>query len=275
MKKYIMLSALLISLILSVQAQENTEDFEVNGGGIKFSASILFGNGSFMTEGLEVPSSPGSTYWTVSGIAPQANVISANSNNVTNMTGGEARIFFGDALAVKINGGFILSDTPARDNVPATIDPSSPNVTWIPNYEAVVADNRIDANVTIGAEYHFPTKKKLSPYAGVALPFYYARWSKYDPTAEVYTDASTGGVTVTITDVTTRHVEMIGLGGQIYAGADYFVSESLFLGLEIKPFSFIYAYSTKYPAAGLETLQADTYTYGAFTQPLFKVGFMF
>ncbi len=47
------------------------------------------------------------------------------------------------------------------------------------------------------------------------------------------------------------------------------------MGFEIKPFSFIYAYKAEYPAPGLPVAKTDSYAYGIFSQPLFKIGFVF
>ncbi len=261
---------LMFSFLSGIIAQE--DDMSTSGGGLSFSFSgaILFGNGNYLKDGLYIPSAPGNNaYWSVPGSAPSANVMNANYNNVANMVGGEARMFLNDNMAVRLNGGLIFSNTPARDNVPGIIDPDAPNVTWIPNYEAVTADNRFDANINPGFEYHFPMGD-LSPFVGVSVPVYYARWSQYNPTYTVDSEAN-----VVVTDIDTRHVELIGFGGQIVAGADYYFNDNLFLGAEIKPFSYLYAYNVKLPAPGLESLKADTYTLGLFVQPFVKLGFKF
>ena len=267
MKKYLMLSAILFCFMMgSTYAQEDAS----SGGSmdLTFTAALLFGNGNFMDGGLDIPSSP-TTYWNIEGTAPYANTVSANSNYIINMAGVEARVFINDEMAVRLTGGAIIRNTPARDNVPGVIDPSAPNVTWIPDYAAVTADNRFDANIIPAFEYHLGKSNNLAPYAGIGVPIHYARWSQYNPSYDV---SSTGDIT--ITDVDTRHVEMLGFGVQLIAGVDYFLKDNFYIGLEIKPFSYLYAYNTKFPAPGLESLQADTHTYGFFTQPFFKIGFM-
>ncbi len=275
MKKYLMLGAFLLCLAGGVLAQEDPEEEAyVGGGSLKFSGAILFGNSNFLTSGLTIPGSPGSTYWNVSGQAPYANTVS-NNNAITNMIGAEARVFVTDDIAIRLNGGAVVRNTPARDNVPATIDPNSPNVTWIPNYNAVIGDNRFDANFNIGGEYHLVKKGKLSGYVGASIPFNYARWSQYNPTVVVNSNNGVAPATVTITDVATRHVEMVGFGFQLLAGADYNFTNGFYMGLEIKPFSYLYAFNRKFPAPGLPSLGADTHTYGYFVQPMFKMGFMF
>ena len=50
----------------------------------------------------------------------------------------------------------------------------------------MVADERVDVNVTVGTQYVLKTgSKKLFPYVGVSVPYNYARRSLYDPTITV------------------------------------------------------------------------------------------
>lgn len=278
----------------------------------KFSGAILFGRGIYLGDPI-VPTSPvsnsatlqnlpldwiadaienddkipktllnGLSDWTVSGEAP--NVVGISSQNeITNMVGAEFRYFISDKVALKFNGSGIFKNTPAQENVtgvtPATsgaLEPASPSAGWIPNYAATVLDNSLNVNVSLGAEYHFASANKLSPYVGLMVPFCYGRRSVYDPTVTVdMTKSLDDPSAVKITDVGNRHIEQIGFGGQFILGADYDLSESLFIGLEIKPVSYLYAYNVKYPAPGLETRKADTHAFGFFTQPVFKIGFRF
>jgi outer membrane protein W len=246
----------------------------------RFSGAILFGNGIYLAEPA-VPSSPGATDWTISGEAPYASGISSD-NQLTNMIGAEFRYFVTNKIALKLNGSGIIRNTPAADNVtgvtPATsgaVSPSTPSSGWIPNYEATVMNNSLNINVSVGGEYHIATTAKLSPYIAVMIPFCYGRSSQYNPTATVDVSKGTLDSAVTIADVGNRHIETIGFGGQLVFGADYNLTESLFIGLEIKPVSYLYAYNTKYPGPGLETRSAETNTFGFFTQPIFKLGVRF
>lgn len=250
------------------------------GSSKKFSGAILFGRNVYLSDPI-LPTSPGATDWTVSGEAPYASGIST-INDLTNMIGAEFRIFVSEKVALKFNGSGIFRNTPAVENVqgvtPTTsgaVDPASPSAGWIPNYAATVMDNSFNANISIGGEYHFKSVPKLSPYIGIMIPVCYGRRSQYDPTATVDVNQPTLNNAVKITDVGVRHIEQIGFGGQLVFGADYNLSESLFIGFEIKPLCYIYAYNVKYPAPGLETRSADTHTLGIFSQPVIKLGVRF
>jgi len=274
--KYKQLQLLTLCTLLGV----GTLYAQSEGSSKKFSMAILFGNGIYLAEPA-VPVSPGTTDWTVAGEAPNASGISAN-NPLTNMIGAEFRYFVTNGFAIKFNGSGIFRNTPAVENVtgvtPATsgaVDPASPSAGWIPNYASTVMDNSLNVNVSLGGEFHIATGSKVSPYVAIMVPFCYGRRSLYDPTVTVDVTKSTIDAAVKITDVGTRHIETIGFGGQLVFGADYNFTESLYISLEIKPVSYLYAYNTKFPAPGLETRSADTHTYGFFTQPVFKIGVRF
>jgi outer membrane protein W len=262
--------ALLLAVVLGVNAQDASTSSDApkympEAG--DFSGAILFGRGAYFTGGLFAPGSPSSGSWTVPGTAPSNNIIDGNSNDITNMVGGEARYFVTSMIAVKLSGGAILRNTPAVDNLPGIIDSNSPNAAWIPAYQATAAENSSDININIGGEYHFATKyDRLSPWAGLNLPIYYGRRSAYDPTID---DAGN------VTDVGLRHTELVGFGVQAAAGVDYYLMEGFYIGFEFKPISFVAAKTTKLPAPGLEGRDAGNTTLSFFSQPFFKIGFRF
>lgn len=271
MKKYIIISALLIGLLPIALAQSETTSFGPAKG--DFSGAVLFGRGSFLVTGLDVPSAPGNnTNWTVSGSAPYLNAVEAGTNDLSNMLGVEGKYYLSNKLALKISGGAIYRGTPSRANLPGIIDPASPNAAWIPFYNAVIQDERLDVNLNLGADYIFPSKKfdRIFPFVGFNIPLMYGRRSVFDPTITFDSDGS-----FVITDVGVRHAEIIGFGLQSTAGIDYYLAKGLFMGFEFKPISYIYAYNRKIPAPGLEVLEADTHTWSFFSQIYFKLGFNF
>ena len=288
MKKYLILFIAFFGVVISSKSQEvTTEDVVITEDVVTnrektssgflpekgdISVALQLGRGNFFDGGLTVPRSPGNNYWVVPGNAPTANVVDDNHNSIVNMVGVEGRYFLNEGLALRLSGGAIIRDTPARDAVPGFIDPDADNVTWIPDYNVVIMNNELKANLVLGVEKHFTSKfERISPYVGILSPMYYSRHSQYDPT--VVTDDVTGEVT--ITDVSVRHVEIFAFGGQVVGGIDYYLAKGFYIGFEIKPFSYIYSISAKYPATGIAPLEADTHTYSFFTQPFFKLGFRF
>lgn len=239
-----------------------------------FTGAILFGRGNYFTNssGLTVPSVPNFN-WAV--LDPQLfnNTVDATSNDATNIVGAEGRYFLSDKLALKLSGGAIFRNTPGRVNTPSVIDNTTSNAAWIPAYRAIIADNRSDLNINIGAEKHFATKyNRMSPYVGVTIPLYYARRSLYDPTID---DTKLPSDPLYIVDVGVRHSEILGFGLQTVAGVDYYLAEGVYFGVELKPISYVYAYSKQRPAPGLPLEKSDNATLSFFSQTFLKIGFKF
>ncbi len=227
-----------------------------------YTAAIIFGRGAYSNTGLAAPASFGATGTPVNGSAPFANDINSNDNSIINMVGAEGRYYVSDKIALTLSGGTILRNTPEHLSIPAV---TTGGKTIIPGYKSVVADERIDINLTLGGQWTFNTgSKRMFPYLGIALPFNYARRSLYDPTVDSNN---------VITDLGARHVEITSFGIQAVAGVDYYLSEDVFIGFRIKPASFNYAFSDKIPGPGLPSLDSDTYTTSFFVQPSFSVGF--
>ena len=277
MKKIIALSIILLGS-LAVNAQSTDQDDMTNKYDTQkgdFSAAVLFGRGNFFSSNLGTPPAPPQQgEWTVPGDAPRADFISANDNSASNIIGIEGRYFLESNIALKASFGAIIRDTPSRVNVESQSDDLSGDVNnqvLIPNYAAVKENNQVDLNLNIGGEYHFDSRfERVSPYGGLTVPFYYARRSMYNPSI---TSALDG--TPQVADIGNRHTELIGTGAQLVAGLDFELLEGLYIGIETKPVSYIYSYSTKSPGPGLENLESDSHTFSFFVQNFLKLGFRF
>jgi len=286
MKKYTILAWMLLVSLGCVYAQDTstttttTTTTGSSSGDASYapaagdiSAAIIFGRGNFLNGGLSVTPVASST-WTVPGTAPYNNTVDANSNDITNMIGAEVRYFLMDNIALKLSGGAIFRNTPSQINSPGSIDPTASNATWIPAIQATPADNRSDVNINLGGEYHFTSKyNRLFPWAGLTIPFYYARQSVYDPTILYTPDGSSSDIDVY--DVGLRSSEIVGFGAQVAGGVDYYLMEGFYFGFEIKPVSFVYAAQIKSPGPGLPAGKSDNTTFSFFSQPFLKVGFRF
>lgn len=272
MKKIITFSMILFGS-LSLCGQTTIKDDEINytpqQGDISF--AVLFGRGNFFASNLMAPAAAEKD-WTVAGTAPYADFVSANENSASNMVGVEVRYFLSSNIALKISGGAILRDTPSRMNIESSTNfAEENNQVWVPHYASVNSDEQMDANVNLGGAYHFGSRyERVSPYAGISVPFYYARRSAYNPS--ITTDANGEPV---MADIGYRHLEMIGLGAQVVAGVDFQLLQGLYIGAETKPASYVYAYSTKSPGPGLEHLRADSHTFSFLAQSYLKLGFRF
>ncbi|MEQ9167112.1 MAG: BT1926 family outer membrane beta-barrel protein [Fulvivirga sp.] len=278
MKKYILYTLMFLCSVSVALAQDDDQLGSEQGSGDTgyapaagdLSGAILFGRGLFLD--FQLTNVPGSfsTGGTVGfpGQSPTAYRIVSDINSASNMVGGEARYFITNRIAVKLGGAAIFRNTPDQPNAPSPITAPGSTQT-IPDYAAVEARNEAYMTVNLGGEYHFSSKyDRLFPYVGANFPFHYGRYTVYDPTIS-------GGNSPVITDYGDRSAEILGFGVQAAAGVDYYLMEGFFFGFEIKPISFIYAYSTQLPGPGLEERQAETTTLSFFTQPFLKVGFRF
>lgn len=268
MKKYLILCFILVVSLTSVNAQDKdseghqckvdscdvAETFAPHKG--DFTAAMVFGRGAYLNAGLVLPSSSN-----VDGTPAYDNGVAANDNSITNMVGVEGRFYITNRFAVTLMGGAIIRNTPSVYGTAPVYNAAGDVL--IPGYATVVADEKIDAHVSIGGQWLFNTKNnKLFPYLGFALPYDYARRSVLDPTIS---DSGFPG--------TPKHVEIVAFGVQATAGIDYYIAKDFYLGFDVKPISYTYAVNIKTPAPGLQDLQAETNTVSFFAQFGFKVGF--
>lgn len=281
MKKIILLAMLLSASVLVVSAQDDgkmDEGYAPKAGDFTF--SMLYGRSNIMNQGLTVPTAPGSnSNWSVGNNSPYANQISLTDNSFVNMIGVETRYYVSDRIATTLSGAVRMDYTPGQVNIPGVISPGSPNASWIPALASIPEQNSTLLNVNIGAQYLFNTKvSRVFPYLGLTVPFYYAQQSQYDPAINdvaLTTGGNNAATSGLVVDLGTRTGEIFGFGVQIAGGIDYYLMDGFYFGFEIRPASWVYAYSASKAGPGLELQQSNTNTFSFFTQPFMKLGFKF
>ena len=275
MKKYTLLFGFLFCLVSLAWAQDDGELDE--GYGPKagdVTVEMQFGRANILTEGLMLPGAPGNAggNWRVAANSPFAEMIDLDGNQWSNMVGVKGRYYVSDNIATVLAGALRMDFTPGQTNVPGFIGGNS-NAGWIPAYAAIPEQSSTLMTAVIGGEYTFNTEiRRVFPYLGVHVPFYYARNSEFDPTVNDGANVQDPNL---IVDLGTRTAEVFGFGAQIVGGVDFYAMEGLYFGFEIRPVSYIYAYSASKPGPGLELQQSNTNTYSFFTQPFLKFGFKF
>ncbi len=245
----------------------------------KITVSVIFGNNN-MIQGLVAPGS------VVAGGAygpnePRLQNVIVNNAAAVNMAGIKARAFLNDNIAVSLLGGINVFRNPSREFIQGYNRSRVGNAGVIPSIRELEQKTDMHLNLAIGGEYHF-RKGNMSPYIGISLPFYAGRNTAYNPKFEVVqvpdptpSLPNRTKADIRITDVGIRVAEMIGFGAQLVSGIDYYLKDDLYIGFEIKPFSFAYAFTSAYPAPGLPSAKSEAYGFGVFSQPLFKFGFVF
>lgn len=261
MKKYIILTFLILAS-LGINAQENDNSNEKENKTYKpakkdFTVSINLGRGSYLTTGLDIMQG------NAVSSSPSFSTVDGNNNNLTNMIGAEGRFFINNKWALSLSGGLVFSNTPATIGIPAVIDANG--VTIIPAYNSVVSDSRMDLNYALGALYFFENdNKRLAPYLGFLIPAHHSTRSMYDPSI----NAATGAVSLGA-----MHVEVNGIGLQAVAGVDYFITESIYFGISIKPISYMHISNARYPGPGLYSTKIRSNSVASFVQPVVSIGF--
>ena len=267
MKKLLLITLLFSASFVAVaqeETQEETQEEVQENNNYRpkkgsYTVSILMGRGNHINEG--------STYigssFAVSGQAPSVNTISTNDNSVVNMAGVEGKYFIEDKMAISLTGAFTFRSTPSAVNIPSVTDASG--VTVMPGYNSVIGEDRYDAHLAVGLQWYLKLKSpKLIPYVGFSLPFDYARTSTFDPTVNLNGNTVPLGL---------KHIELFGIGVQGVAGLDYYLSEDLFIGFDVKPLSYNYVMNSKKPQAGAIGRRAKNSTLSFFGQYFFKIGF--
>ena len=265
MKKNIILSFIFfVSLsLVSVYGQDTnqSEGSDANPYGPKkgdFTMELLFGRGAY----LAVPYNAAVGSGGMVNHEPPSALVEGNHNDSGNMVGIELGYYIGNRWALTLSGGTILSNTPSQLAIPAAGN--------LPRYGAVVANEYMSVNVTVGTQYLFKTNsRKLFPYIGVAVPYNYARRSTYNPTVLDWQG------NVDIVNLGTGHAEVNSIGIQAVAGVDYYFTDEIFVGARIVPMAFNYAFKSQLPGPGLPVLESDNSNASFFVQPSISLGFNF
>lgn len=205
---------------------------------------------------------------------PYATTVSSNDNSLVNMVGVEAKYFVTGQIAVRLNGMGIIDLTPGQDQVPGLIlsdeklQAAGIDDVVLPSYSAIESKTTHRFVGNIGVDYYFTVNSpRVCPYLGVMGSFNYGRTQYYamddDPTTP-------SGI-----ELSPRFFETYGLGGSLTGGVDYYVADGMFIGLEIKAFSYLYSVNKMMPMAGVEAYDADNSNIGFLTNPMLKIGFKF
>lgn len=215
--------------------------------------------------------------------APSATTVSSSDNSIVNMIGVEAKYFVTGQIAVRFSGMGMIDLTPAQDAVPGLnlydlfqddkqiiqeFKDAGVNDVVLPSYREIESNTTHRFVANIGGDYYFSVgSPRVFPYAGAMASFNYGRRQFYAPDSDPNTAA---GV-----ELSSRFFETYGFGGSAVGGVDYYVAEGMFIGFEIKAFSYLYSVNKMMPIAGVETYDADNHSIGILSNPMFKIGFKF
>lgn len=205
-----------------------------------------------------------------------ANITNPNSNSYNNhyrfnIIGVEFKYFITNQIALNLAGSGALTTNPSRDFVTGVeADENATPGTYFPSYRMMEGQTTGQFHIDLGADYYFTTKvNRVFPYLGVQLNTIYGQTRITDGYRGLNNDNE---VISTFPD---RHGEFYGLGASINGGIDYFLAEGLFIGLNIKPVSYMYVEKRIFHQEGLNAQDAASYNLKFFTNPVVKLGFKF
>jgi hypothetical protein len=174
----------------------------------------------------------------------------------------EGRWFFIDKWALKLTGGFALSYNPGYDEIPGVQLGEEFELGDVPSYTTVLTKDDIQYSVGLGADRYFTTKSdRIFLRVGGEVGFAYARTSVKDKDGELYLGASIG--------------EAYAFRVAPVAGLDFFFTQQLFVGIDIRPVAYQYSVYSERPQVGLRSLSSDNHSFSFISQPAIKFGFRF
>jgi len=256
-------------LSLSSFAQEEERSSNILPKKGDFLGSLLLGKGQFPT----VYSAPNSNTTNLSASTPSTFVTSDNDNSFVNMIGAEGRYFVTNDIAIKLSAGFLTTNTPGREQIEGVVNDTSSDgnvdTVIVPEINAVEANTTTQLRVEVGGEYHFKVdSKRLSPYVGLSVPFYYSKDKEYNPFFS-YDTLDVGD------ENGARTAILLGIGAQTFAGVDYYFNKDIYFGVQINAVGYDYAFLQQTSGAGLPVAKANTHGINFGTSPVIKLGFKF
>lgn len=177
------------------------------------------------------------------------------------MAGFEVGYFFSDAWRLVGSGGLNYAAYPGYYAVPGV--PATGDVPGIPAYETIPIQHHLTYAIGLGGDRYFKSEDSgLAWFAGARAGLAYSQNSKRYNYADKVEFGSAVGRTFNY-----RFAAV--------AGADYYFSESFFIGAQIEALSYTYAVNSIKPQPGLANRSADHFNLSFLAAPTIKIGFVF
>jgi hypothetical protein len=253
MKKIISIIAFLSFAFMGVQAQEQVAESPYAPKKNTFMVSVNFGIGSQLGK-INAPAPDLSEY---SLSAPMTAWVEKKP-----ILDVEGRWFFLDKWALKLTGGFTINYNPGYEESPGVQVGKDFGPGDIPAYKSILTKDNIQYSVGLGVDRYFTTKSnRIFLRLGVEGDYAYSRTSAKDKDGELYLGAAIG--------------EAYSFRFAPITGLDYYFSEQLFAGIDIRPVSYQYSIYSKRPQVGLKSIASDNHSFSFVAYPTLKLGFRF
>ncbi|WP_320018057.1 BT1926 family outer membrane beta-barrel protein [Labilibaculum manganireducens] len=201
--------------------------------------------------------------------------------SITNMAGVSLNYFLSDKISLNLFGSYGYKSTPGEEAYSGVLpmSDSKGNViegSEIPAIQGSPETTNHKLYLSAGADYHFKFDQDVKAlrntdfYLGGRFNFMYERleknqisWLK-DDKGDYSVNSEGGGVAT---------AEAIGFGGALVGGVDYYFTQSLFIGLEVNVFNFMYQHTEIVKMPGVQGADQKTTFMNAMSYPRLKIGF--
>jgi hypothetical protein len=253
----------------TVQAQVYGPQAGDKSVALKFGRSVSFDDVSYseVNSGLESSSVADGV-----SISVPTDASYSSENDASNIIGVEAKYFVTSRIAIRLSASGSFGGSPSQDYVYGVDDPTGEYYpsTFQPSFNMIEGRSQMQYFLDLGADYYLPSKyERVCPYAGIQFNSIYSQLEIFDG----YSGLDDNGDVIPTND--TRSGEAYSLGGSIIGGVDYYLTEGMFLGIEIRAVSYMYSVKRVFYQTGMEANDVDAHTTSFLAQPVLKLGFRF
>ena len=262
---------------LSASYEDNTTSIRPEDG--RLSIGLLLGNSRSLPS-INVPTS--ST--TPNAIKPVTPTFGENNgnNSLINMTGIELRYFLSSQFSVGLVAGAQFSTNPAKNDIPGVNAESDAPGSVVPSNGTVDKRSNTTIFTSLQGTYHIEVENpRISPFIGLQGVFSRneKKFERTTPTLRpgqgIDDIGSPGHLEYTKEDAGLRKASVMGFGGNLTAGADYYLAKGFYLGIQVNALSYTYAKSSINVSQGTESAKASAQNFEFISLPTLRLGFTF
>ncbi|MBI9057630.1 hypothetical protein L3049_07160 [Labilibaculum sp. DW002] len=223
----------------------------------------------------------GSDSYYVSRLGSDDNFSVKEPASLTNMAGISLNYFLSDKISLNLFGSYGYKSTPGEEAYTGFSPLSDSNGSVIVGSEIPAIQGSPETvnhklYMSAGADYHFKFNKDVRAlrntdfYLGGRFNFMYERLEK---TQISWLEKENGDYEVNSGGGGVATATAIGLGGAVVGGVDYYFTQSLFIGLEVNVFNFMYQHTEIVKMPGVQGADQKTTFMNAISYPRLKIGF--
>ena len=262
---------------LSAESNIISSSFRPEQG--KLSLGLLLGN-SRVLPSVNIPT----TSRTPDTLVPVTPTFGENNgnNSLINMTGIELRYFLSSKISLGFTAGAQFTKNPAKDDLIGVEADSEVPSSVIPSVTTVDQKSNSTIFASLQGVYHIEVENpRISPYLGLQGVFsrnekkFKRTTPSFIPGKGIDDLVSEEHLSYIEPDAGLRKASVLGFGGNLTAGVDYYVAKGFYLGVQVNALSYMYAQSSINVSQGTDSAKASAENYEFISQPTLRLGFTF